>query len=106
MAKPKDRGAIQIELQQWDVSPKQQWDGKQFQAWGTAAHLPDLFGLQCLTETGIWIPFQGDWSTTLQPNAMGLFNYLDVAQEVTLAEIKEGLLSQPIMGCPLFPIKM
>ena len=105
-AKLADRSEIQIELQAWGDSPVRPWDIEQFQAWGAASHLPDLFGLQCLTETGIWIPFQGDWSATLQPNAAGLYDYLDVAQEATRAEIDEGLLTKPIMGCPLFPIKM
>ena len=105
-ATPEERQTIQIELQDWSAPPSQAWNAAQFQKWGSESHLPDKFGLQCICETAIWLPFDGEWSTTLQPNAVGIYPWLETAQEATNTECAEGFLSSPVLGPPLWPLKL
>ena len=105
-AAPADRSSIQIDLQDFKITGKAVWNATAFATWGAASSLPDLQGLQEITEAACWLPFQGTMDTVLAPNAMGLYGKMEVAADLSRAEIAEGLLTTPVLGPSLFPIKL
>jgi len=105
-AAPAQRANIQIELQDFKITGKAVWNATAFKQWGQASSLPDLQGLQEITESACWLPFQGTLDTVLAPNAKGFYSKIDVAADLSRAEVAEGLLSTPVLGPSLFPIKL
>ena len=58
-APPADRASIQIDLQKFKTTGKAVWNATTFKQWGAASQLPDLQGLQEITDAACWLPFQG-----------------------------------------------
>ena len=105
-AAPADRASIQIDLQKFKTTGKAVWNATAFKQWGAASQLPDLQGLHEITDAACWLPFQGTMDTVLAPNAKGLYGKMEVAADLSTAEIAEGLLTSPVLGPSLFPIKL
>jgi hypothetical protein len=46
-----------MDLQKFKTTGKAVWNAAAFKQWGAASQLPDLQGLQEITDAACWLPF-------------------------------------------------
>ena len=101
-----ERKDIQIHPQNFAIASPSPWDTAQLSRWASQSGMEDLRCMQDLHEDGVFLEFTGSKDSVLAPPAVGMYNQLTVAQETTYDEIKEGWLSDPILGPHTLPVKM
>lgn len=102
----KDRHGGLIKLVDVGAARQQHWQVEKLREWAVKSGCPDEMGVQQITGAGIAPEFTGEWSIVLSPNAKSYLADIQEGQAVEREEIEEGLVSKPIMGLPMLPIKV
>ena len=105
-AEPKDRARIQIHPQDFTTERESTWDSAAVLRLAKASRCPDERGVQDICEQGVLVPFDGSMAMVLQPNAVGLFDFLQEATDLSELETTQGLFLEPCMGPSLTPVKI
>ena len=104
-AKGERHGGL-IKLVDVDEPRKQHWNVGKLREWAELSGCPDEMGVQQVSGRGIAPAFTGEWSIVLVPNAASYLDDIQEGQAVEREEIAEGLVSRPVMGLPMMPIKV
>ena len=105
-ATPEQRPFIIIAPHDWEKAAPNPWDTTALSKWFDESGCEDHATMQDLHEVGVFLPFTGTMDSVFSPPAAGFYDKLEVGQAVTYEEIKEGKLSNPIMGPHYLPAKL
>ena len=105
-AAPAERTAAMIKLVDVNQERQHHWNVKLLREWADKSACPDRKGVQELSERGIAPDFTGKYSIVLVPNAKSFLADITEGQRVEQSEVEEGLISVPVRGLPMIPIKV